>query len=439
MDTFFKNSIRIFLIFLVFDLYAALQDNEKISSYTRLLIVTLSWAIIVTGVIKYKLVIRNDFRLFDKAVFLIFLGWCFINIIRSLNIPIAVPQSFPRYLGGVLYTPAWIVPVFIYYGGTLKVWKEIWSIAIVFTKLFIIIFPLYLFFWFHNTFFFSNFILLIQFLPLLMINWHFIHKKYKKFIIIGFIIACLYSLLTSERNFLFRMLFYPIAYYLFLFFNNVSNRISNLYRLSVYLVGAGVCFFLLYNGFVSKYVSDPSMKENLEQFEKDNLNSDSRKMVYEDFFQDFNKTEDWILGKGVLGTTYSPQFGIIQAVTGGEANVFHLPLGHRLEIEGGYLMYLLKVGLVGLALLLLLSLRAVWLAFFRSHNYFVNACAFIIIEWLISMYPYSIPEYNFSYILFWLCIGACLSREMRSFTNQEIKNFFLNISNANIFNKRFKI
>ncbi|MGI8582882.1 MAG: hypothetical protein ACR2KX_11820 [Chitinophagaceae bacterium] len=439
MDTFFKNSIKIFLIFLVFDLYAAFTDNETISAYTSLLIVTLSWVNIIIGVIKYKLINRNGLPLFDKTIFLIFLSWCFINIVRSIYIPIAVPQSFPRYIGGIYATPAWVLPVFVYYGATLNIWKEIWSIAISFTKVFIILLPLYLFFRFNNTYFFSNYIMLIQFLPLLIINWHFINKKYKKFIITGFIIACLYTVINSERFFLFHLMFYPVAYFLFLFFNKVSNRIKNFYKLSFFLITIGISFFFLYSGAVSKFVSDPHIKENVQEFEKSNLNTDSRKMVYEDFFKDFTTTEDWIFGRGLLGSTFSEQYGTLQIVRGIEANVFQLPLGYRLEVEGGYLMYILKVGLIGLVLLLLLSLRAILLAFFSSRNHFVKACAFIIIEWLINMYPYGIPEYNFSNILFWLCIGVCLSKEMRSYSNQEIKNIFLNINDVSIFKRRFKV
>lgn len=439
MNVFFKNSLIVFLVFTALDIFAAFVDNERISAYTGLLIVTASWAIIITGVIKYKLINRSSLRLFDKTLFVIFLWWCFINIVRSVTIPLEVPQSFPRFLGGNLYAAAWIVPVFLCYGTTIKVWKEIWAIAIIFTKIFVILSPLYLFFYSSNTYFFSNIIRLILFIPLLMINWHLIDYKYKKFVVAGFILGCLYSVHNSERHLLAKLFFYPVAYYSFLFFNNVTNRISNFNKLSFYIAGMGVCFFLLYSGFVSKLISDPTVKENIETFEAGNLNADSRKMVYEDFFEDFQSTEDWIFGRGVLGTTFSEQFITIQIVRGTEENVFNLPLGHRTEVEGGYLMYFLKVGLIGLCLLLLLSLRAILLAFFKSNNYFVKACAFIIIEWLISMYPYGVPDYNFGYILFWLCMAACLSTEMRSYTNQEIKEFFSNVNYIYILNKRFKI
>jgi hypothetical protein len=83
--------------------------------------------------------------------------------------------------------------------------------------------------------------------------------------------------------------------------------------------------------------------------------------------------------------------------------------------------------------MLALALGGLMLAFFQSNNYFVKATGIIIIEWLINMYPYGIPEYNFSNILFWLSIGCCLSKEMRSYSNEDILSFFGEIKMAEIF------
>ncbi|HVG15562.1 MAG TPA: hypothetical protein VM935_11395 [Chitinophagaceae bacterium] len=433
MEDYFRYSIRIFFIFFAFDLVGAALDNETISAYCSLAVVCSSWLIALTGVVKYNLLNDDRLPLFGKTIFAIFLALCLINVARSVELPLNTPKSIPRYLGGVLYTPAWMVPVFILYGGNIKVWKEAWSIGLLFAKLFIWITPLYLFFRSRNKLFFSNYHILIQFIPLFMINWHLIAKKYKIIIVGGFLIACLFSVLNSERNFFARLFFYPIAYYGFIFFNKVPDKLSSFYKLSFGLLIIGASFLLLYNGYVSKYISDPFIRENVETFEKGNLNSDSRKMVYEDFFADFKRPEDFLFGRGVLGTTFSEQFITIQIVRGIEENIFRLPLGHRTEVEGGYLMYILKVGLVGLFLMLALALGGLMLAFFQSNNYFVKATGIIIIEWLINMYPYGIPEYNFSNILFWLSIGCCLSKEMRSYSNEDILSFFGEIKMAEIF------
>jgi hypothetical protein len=432
MNALFKNSLVIFLLFTVFDLYSGFVDNERVSAYAGLLTITISWTFILVGVLKYSLVNQRNLLLFDKTVLFIFFWICLINIIRSINIPLNVPQSFPRYLGGNLYAAAWLVPFFVLYGTTIQIWRDAWKISLVFTKIFVFLSPLYLYFFTRNSFFYSNIIKLVFFIPVLLINWHLIEKKYRKFVIAAFVITSVFSLYYSERHLLARLIFYPVAYYLFIFFNNVENRLSNFKKLTFFLVGIGFCFFLLYSGVLSQFVSDPNTKENLETYEKGNLNADSRKMVYEDFNEDFTQPEDWLFGRGVLGTTFSEQFITIQIVRGTEENVFNLPIGYRTEVEGGYLMYVLKVGLVGLISMLVLCFRAISLALFQSNNYFVKACAFIIIEWLISMYPYGVPEYNFSYILFWLCIGTCLSVEMRAYTNEEINGFFLNTDDVSI-------
>jgi hypothetical protein len=239
---------------------------------------------------------------------------------------------------------------------------------------------------------------------------------------LSFIIACAYFVYAAERNMLARFIFYPIAYYFFLLFYKIPNRSPKLVLMSIGLVAVILLLIPLYNGTIRKHISDPGLKERLESYEKKNLNADSRELVYSDFFADFKKDDDWILGRGLLGPTYSDDFIVIQILDAHEGDVFGFPMGYRTEIECGYLMYILKVGLIGLGLLMIISLRAIFLGLFDSNNYFVKGCAFIIAEWLISMYPYGIPEYHPSYILFWLCIGACLSKRIRLLNNLEIKN-----------------
>jgi hypothetical protein len=221
--------------------------------------------------------------------------------------------------------------------------------------------------------------------------------------------------------------FYPIIYFILLLFDNKINKKFKIGIIFFFIILLSSGFYissLAYEGKLKQYFTDPKIILALSEFEKDKLNSDSRTIVYEDFYEDFSRNGDFLFGRGVLGITYSYQFINVQNSFLGEGkffeNVFGFKIGERSEVEGGYLMYILKVGIVGLIIMLITASRAIFLSIFRSRNKFVKVMGFIILEWLISMYPYAIPQYSFAYILFWLCIGACLSSKMRNFTDSQI-------------------
>ena len=150
-------------------------------------------------------------------------------------------------------------------------------------------------------------------------------------------------------------------------------------------------------------------------------------MVYDDFVDDFQNWKDIVFGRGALGTTYSPQYIKLQEITGTKDNVFKFPPGYRLEVESGYLQIVLKTGLVGLILFVLISFRAMYLGIFKSKNTFTMMVSIIVLERFPSMISFGLPEYSLDYILFWLSVGVCLSEKIRSISNVEIY-FFLSSS-----------
>lgn len=150
-------------------------------------------------------------------------------------------------------------------------------------------------------------------------------------------------------------------------------------------------------------------------------------MVYDDFVDDFDNWKDIVFGRGALGTTFSPQYIILQEITGTKENVFKFPPGYRLEVESGYLQIVLKTGLIGLILFVLISFRAMYFGIFKSKNTFTMMVSIIILERFPSMISFGLPEYSLDYILFWLSVGVCLSEKIRSISNVEIY-FFLKSS-----------
>jgi hypothetical protein len=190
----------------------------------------------------------------------------------------------------------------------------------------------------------------------------------------------------------------------------------------------------MYSGNLSKHFTNPEFVESIKSYERDNLNTDTRNMVYEDFADDFSDWKDLVFGRGAMGSTFSPQFIILQKISGHTTNVFNLPLGYRLEVESGYLHIILKTGLIGLVLFIIISLRAVYLGIFKTKNTFTIMVTFIILERFLSMISFGLPEYSLDYILFWLSIGVCLSAKIRNISNLEI--YFL-LKSGKYYNPKF--
>jgi hypothetical protein len=173
----------------------------------------------------------------------------------------------------------------------------------------------------------------------------------------------------------------------------------------------GFFAYFIYNiGISDKFNGE--IKGNISKFETDNFENSRNKYVYPDFFADMNTNKDWIFGRGINGSYYSFIFeGHMHNLD--ENNSLELKKGYRTEIESGYLFTILKIGILGLALKLILAFSAIYLGLFKSNNFFVKSCALIVLEWLVFMYPMGLSQFSMGYILFWLCIGACLSKETR--------------------------
>ncbi|MBL7935123.1 MAG: hypothetical protein JNM51_04860 [Bacteroidia bacterium] len=119
-------------------------------------------------------------------------------------------------------------------------------------------------------------------------------------------------------------------------------------------------------------------------------------------------TQDIIYGKGFYGTYYAPTI---------EEDV-----DYRTIIESGYLQTILKGGILNLGLFLLIALPAAYLGIMKSNNAIAQAAGFIIVLWLIDMFPWGMPALNIRYILVWICIGMCYSKEICNLSETEIKS-----------------
>lgn len=146
---------------------------------------------------------------------------------------------------------------------------------------------------------------------------------------------------------------------------------------------------------------------NLFGFLMDRGNEDTRSGV-ETYFYDDMKTQDWIIGRGVYGSYFAPKIEENQ-----ETN-------NRDLIETGYLHIILKGGLISLCLFLLIALPAVIKGLFYSKNNLSKAAAIWVCMALLNSYPTIQNVFNLNYLLVWICISICYSKEIRRLNEKEL-------------------
>jgi hypothetical protein len=151
----------------------------------------------------------------------------------------------------------------------------------------------------------------------------------------------------------------------------------------------------------------------LFNFAKERMDEDTRSTV-ELFFYDDMQKKDWLIGRGMNGLVASP-------VSLKEDHVGGKP-GYRDGIETDYLKIILKGGIISLGLLLLIAVPAVFLGLFFSTNLLAKAAALWIVLWMLSLYPTNVTNFTLNYLLVWVSIGICYSKNMRYMPEAELRN-----------------
>ena len=143
------------------------------------------------------------------------------------------------------------------------------------------------------------------------------------------------------------------------------------------------------------------------------VSEDTRSGVVKAFYRDMT-TRDWIIGKGFYGQYYCPGIDL------------HGYSGYRGMIENDYLNIILKGGIISIALLLLIAVPAMVKGLFYSKNLLSKAAGFWILVWLISLYGVTVNTFTLNYLLVWISIGICYSKEIRNTSEITIKSIFSN-------------
>jgi hypothetical protein len=145
--------------------------------------------------------------------------------------------------------------------------------------------------------------------------------------------------------------------------------------------------------------------------------ADTRTFLVVEMFSDMSSIEQ-IIGRGALGTYYSPYFARLR-----HAGFKNGDSAHRSVNEIGYLEMVLKGGYIMLILYLLILLPAAYLGIFKSNNTIARMSGYLIaiylIVWLVSYYS----VYSAEYLLLWMAVGTAISPQARKISDDEIKAY----------------
>jgi hypothetical protein len=138
---------------------------------------------------------------------------------------------------------------------------------------------------------------------------------------------------------------------------------------------------------------------------------DTRSGVEDFMIADMTDT-DWMIGKGLSGEYYCPNID--------ENDI----TGYRSVIESGYLEMLLKGGSITLVSYLLIAIPAIFLGLFYSRNILSKASALWILLSTLYIYPIVVTSFDMRYMIYWIGIGICYSRKIRSIPDNILKEYF---------------
>ena len=237
----------------------------------------------------------------------------------------------------------------------------------------------------------------------LVLTYSYLSKKARYFVALLIVLALLTAIFRARRALIF-MTILPVlmASVAFLF----RTRHKLLALLAALLLGFGVTYFT-----IQMYTSNkPGLFENLTT----RIDQDSRSGVDECFINDFS-LKDWVFGRGLGGRYFCPNVDENYSV-----------VGYRSMIETDFLMIILKNGAIYLILLLIVMIPAIYNGLFRSQNLLSKAAGSWILFWILCLYPANVFAFSMNYLLVWISIGICFSKEIRNIPDHVLKDYFLN-------------
>jgi hypothetical protein len=358
--------------------------------------------IIFSQVVFAKSIYKKPFNGIIRGVFYFYLGWQFLIVVRALI------NEFPLSGFSPIDGYQWLsftIPFFLFLGLSNFDIKSIFKFSyfyglIGFVFLFFLwrdIYKPYISLGFED---YQEYIrtmgIPIYFLSIcsfLVLFFKFQNRKYKYLSFVSIIIVLFTMMYAARRGGIFIFLLILLfTLFLYVFYSDKGSKF-----LKLIFVFAAILFFITLCFLYADSIFSLLITR---------LSEDSRSGVEWYFYKSFKgQTIDWIFGRGLNGTYYCPLFDNPQ----------------RDIIETGYLFLILKGGLINLTLYIFFLLNSAIKGFFRSVNILTKAMALYLFAHIIYLYPFGLPFFDFEYLIVWIFILYCQSKEWREKSDEEIK------------------
>lgn len=334
-------------------------------------------------------------------VFRFFLAWNIIMVLMSLDKiidPVNDYINFKIIISGKLFISA--IPFIVFSNPSEYLVKKCLKIAFFFCIFLLLIIPPLIFF--DQLSFFEYYgVTFGGGVSILLLTYLYHSKPVRWISFLTLLVILFINAVNARRN---QVVFFGSI----LFFTGLIPLFSQSFfvrkRKKIILAGVmSFCFFLLL--FVLFNISKFSYL-----IERSKTGIESRGDFLEEFYEDFNDhPTDWITGRGILGDFKS---SLYEKENGSE---------NRLAIETAYLDHIMRGGYIYLILLTIISVPAIFMGFFKSKNLLCKAFAAIILLNFIDMIGFGIPSPTMKYLLIWIGVSICYSKQMRSYSDEYLK------------------
>ena len=334
-------------------------------------------------------------------VFRFFLGWSIIMVLMSFDKIIAPDNNYINFkiiISGKLFIST--IPFIIFSNPSEYLVKKCLKIAFFLCIVLLVIVPPLIFF--NQREYFEIYGVIFGGGVSILVLTYLYHSKTVRWISFFSLFMILFiNAVNARRN---QFLFFGSV----LFFTGLIPLLSqsSFVRKRKKLIIAGIlsfCFLIFL--FVLLNINNFSYL-----VERSKTGVESREDFLEEFYQDFNDhPTDWITGRGVLGDFKST---IYEKGSDNES---------RAVIETAYLDHIMRGGYIYLFFLVIITLPAIFMGFFRSNNILCKAFAAIILINFIDMVGFGIPALSLKYLLIWIGVSVCYSRQMRSYSDEYFK------------------
>lgn len=241
----------------------------------------------------------------------------------------------------------------------------------------------------------------IQFLSIsgfIILCYKFVSNK-QLAIAFSFMFLSIFTVLFTARRSSVFMYVLILLFYFYVYMNDSSQK----YKLFKFILVISSFVFLIgaFNNYINSYLT----------FFLSRLNEDTRSGMDESLLYSFRgQTSDWIVGRGLNGA-----YNCLICTNGSS----------RGEIETGYLYLILKGGIVNLFLFIFILAHSAYLGLFLTKNLLTKGMSLFLVAHIIYLVPYGLPSFSFEYLIVWICVLHCQSKQFRMYSNLNIKKYLM--------------